>query len=204
LRAPAPGRSGRDFQLALGEGAISEQELQLKRMELLEAYEEQRIQVGSCWAAAGQLALHVARGRPPDARSPSPPQLPLLQEALQHRTALRPDASHPSLSCPAHAPPSACRPASTPCHPPPQELRAEEDRIYTEWMAAAEAAATEARRAYHERRKEQLMQVRCVGRPVVAGHAGHAPRLLASQARGPLHNFSPGGHRSASAPAAAL
>ncbi len=40
-----------------------------------------------------------------------------------------------------------------------QELRAEEDRIYNEWMRAAESAAQEARMAYHERRRQQLMQV---------------------------------------------
>ncbi|KAL4419296.1 hypothetical protein ABPG77_001628 [Micractinium sp. CCAP 211/92] len=39
-----------------------------------------------------------------------------------------------------------------------QELRAEEDRIYNEWMRAAESAAQEARMAYHERRRQQLMQ----------------------------------------------
>ena len=41
-----------------------------------------------------------------------------------------------------------------------QELRAEEDRIYSDWMKAAEAAAVEARKAYHERRRAQLLEVR--------------------------------------------
>lgn len=52
-----------------------------------------------------------------------------------------------------------------------QELRAEEDRIYAEWMRAAEGAAREARMAYHERRRQQLLQVRALpARP--AGIAG--------------------------------
>lgn len=37
--------SGRDFQLTLS-GAVTEQELQLKRLQLLEAYERQRLKVG--------------------------------------------------------------------------------------------------------------------------------------------------------------
>lgn len=43
--------------------------------------------------------------------------------------------------------------------PHPQELKAEEDRIYAAWMAQAEGAAKAARAAYHERRKQQLMEV---------------------------------------------
>lgn len=55
-------------------------------------------------------------------------------------------------SCPLAQPPSPL------VIPFLQELRIEEDRIYAEWMKAAEDAAKEARKAYHARRREQLMQ----------------------------------------------
>jgi hypothetical protein len=63
-----PARSGRDFQLQLT-GGISEQELQRRRMALLDAYEQQRLaelrteeeSIYSAWMSAAESAAADAR-----------------------------------------------------------------------------------------------------------------------------------------------
>lgn len=58
------------------------------------------------------------------------------------------------LASPPHSPARCAFP-----RPRVQELRAEEDRIYAQWMAQAQEAAQAARAAYHARRRAQLLEV---------------------------------------------
>lgn len=86
---------------------------------------------------------------------PSGPACAELQLLEARRVITLPLApAHPTTSF--HTNPALCpqsRMASS------QELQAEEDRIYAEWMAQAQEAAQAARAAYHERRRAQLLEV---------------------------------------------
>lgn len=120
---------GRDFQLALGEGAISEQELQLKRMQLLEAYEEQRIEVGSGagshadQGATTRLLCSVAAPLAQHRPAPVPPcpalrvGLPLSPGLLCALSCLLPSFSPWALALP--LPPSASLIPAEPLFPQP-------------------------------------------------------------------------------------
>lgn len=126
----------------------------MKRLQLLEAYERQRLTVG---AGGGDRAHNAATAAAP----PQAASTPAAATAAAWGCALTPLAPRRTSS--------VSRligwPRSSPCVSNLlQELQEEEDRIYAQWMKAAEGAAQEARLAYHARRREQLMEVRGWGR----------------------------------------
>lgn len=151
----------RDFQLNLS-GAVTQQELQMKRLQLLEAYERQRLAVRCppahllvaicivllCWGIGGALYERQRLTVIDDERR------------VLHGLPRCIDCPGVSLQCARFSLPLPLLNRAI-CASMLQELRAEEDRIYAQWMAQAQEAAQAARAAYHARRRAQLLEVGC-------------------------------------------